>query len=257
MEQLALTEDDLAEPGIIEGYMLHDVQDHVAPVAVLCFFNELLEQLAADGVLAPVYSLRSEIGSNPVYEYVSEYGTVSVIHPGVGAPLAAGITEEMASIGVTTFVACGGAGALVDALALGQVMVVSSALRDEGTSFHYAPPSRIIEADQLGVRVLSKTLRGMGRPFFVGRTWTTDAFMRETRGRTQRRIEEGCAMVDMESSAFIAVAKYRHVRFAQLLYAGDSLAGESWDHRHWDSAREVREQLFYAAARGALALHQA
>jgi uridine phosphorylase len=145
----------------------------------------------------------------------------------------------------------------VDALALGQVMVVSSALRDEGTSFHYAPPSRIIEADQLGVRVLSKTLREMGRPFFVGRTWTTDAFMRETRGRTQRRIEEGCAMVDMESSAFIAVAKYRHVRFAQLLYAGDSLAGESWDYRYWDCAREVREQLFYAAARGALALHQA
>jgi nucleoside phosphorylase len=73
----------------------------------------------------------------------------------------------------------------------------------------------------------------------------------------QRRIEEGCAMVDMESSAFIAVAKYRHVRFAQLLYAGDSLAGESWDYRQWDSARDVREQLFYAAARGALALHQA
>jgi uridine phosphorylase len=257
MENIALTEDDLAEPGIIEGYMLHDVQEHVAPVAVLCFFNELLEHLAAQGVLKPVYSLRSEIGRNPVYEYVSEFGTVSVIHPGVGAPLAAGITEEMASIGVTTFVACGGAGALVDALALGQVMVVSSALRDEGTSFHYAPPSRIIEADQLGVRVLSKTLREMGRPFFVGRTWTTDAFMRETRGRTQRRIDEGCAMVDMESSAFIAVAKYRHVRFAQLLYAGDSLAGESWDYRHWDSARDIREQLFYAAARSALALHQA
>lgn len=237
--------------------MLHDVQDDIAPVAVLCFFNELLEQLAAEGVLTPVYSLRSEIGRNPVYEYVSEYGTVSVVHPGVGAPLAAGITEEMAAIGITTFVACGGAGALVDALALGQVMVVASALRDEGTSFHYAPPSRIIEADQLGVRVLSKTLREMGRPFFVGRTWTTDAFMRETRARAQRRIEEGCAMVDMESSAFIAVAKYRHVRFAQLLYAGDSLAGESWDYRHWDSARDVREQLFYAAARGALALHQA
>jgi uridine phosphorylase len=257
VEPLALTEDDLNEPGIIEGYMLHNVQEHVAPVAVLCFFNELLEQLAAEGVLKRVYSLRSEIGINPVYEYVSEFGTVSVVHPGVGAPLAAGITEEMASVGVTTFVACGGAGALVDALALGQVMVVSSALRDEGTSFHYAPPSRIIEADQLGVRVLSKTLREMERPFFVGRTWTTDAFMRETRGRMQRRIDEGCAMVDMESSAFIAVAKYRHVRFAQLLYAGDSLAGESWDYRQWDSAREVREQLFYAAARGALALHQA
>src|ERR1700689_2805878 len=198
MEPLARTEEDLDEPGIIKDYMLHDVQEEVAPVAVLCFFNELLEQLAAEGVLKPVYSLRREIGRNPVYEYVSEYGTVSVVHPGVGAPLAAGITEEMASIGITTFVACGGAGALVDALALGQVMVVSSALRDEGTSFHYALPSRIIEADQLGVRILSKTLREMERPFFVGRTWTRDAFMRETRARDQRRSEVGWAMVAME-----------------------------------------------------------
>jgi uridine phosphorylase len=204
-----------------------------------------------------VYTLRSEIGLNPVYEYTSEYGTVAVVHPGVGAPLAAGITEEMAAVGVTTFVACGGAGALVDALALGQVMVVTSAVRDEGTSFHYAAPSRFIEADHLGVRVLSKTMRDLGRPFFLGRTWTTDAFMRETRSRVQRRIDEGCAMVDMESSAFIAVARYRHLRFAQLLYAGDSLAGESWDYRNWDGAREVRETLFFASARAALALHVA
>ncbi|MGD0053990.1 MAG: nucleoside phosphorylase [Acidimicrobiales bacterium] len=257
MEQLPLTEDDLDEPGVIEAYMLHDTQHEIAPVAVLCFFNELLEQLAGEGVITPVYTLRSEIGFNPVYEFTSEHGTVAVVHPGVGAPLAAGITEEMAAIGVTTFVACGGAGALVDALALGQVMVVASAVRDEGTSFHYAAPSRIIEADTLGVRVLSRTMRELDRPFFVGRTWTTDGFMRETRSRVQRRIDEGCAMVDMESSAFIAVARYRHVRFAQLLYAGDSLAGESWDYRHWDSAREVREGLFYASARAALNLHQA
>jgi uridine phosphorylase len=257
VEPLALTEDDLEEPGVIEAYMLHDVQGDVAPVAVLCYFNEVLEKLAREGVLTPIYTLRSEIGFNPVYEYSNEHGTVSVVHPGVGAPLAAGITEEMAAVGVTTFVACGGAGALVDALALGQVMVVASAVRDEGTSFHYAPPSRIIDADPLGVRVLSRTMRELDSPFFVGRTWTTDAFMRETRSRVQRRIDEGCAMVDMEASAFIAVAKYRSLRFAQLLYAGDSLAGESWDYRHWDRALDVRERLFYAAARAALKLHQA
>jgi uridine phosphorylase len=257
VEQLPLTENDHEEPGIIEGYMLHDVRDDVAPVAVLCFFNEVLEHLAGQGVIKPVYTLRSEIGLNPVYEYTSEHGTVAVVHPGVGAPLAAGITEEMAAVGVTTFVACGGAGALVDALALGQVMVVASAVRDEGTSFHYAAPSRIIEADTLGVRVLGRTMRELGRPFFVGRTWTTDAFMRETRSRVQRRIDEGCAMVDMESSAFIAVARYRHLRFAQLLYAGDSLAGETWDYRNWDSASDVREALFFASARAALVLHHA
>jgi uridine phosphorylase len=204
-----------------------------------------------------VYTLRSEIGLNPVYEFATSQGPVTVVHPGVGAPLAAGVVEEVAALGVRTFVACGGAGALVDDLALGHVMVVTSALRDEGTSLHYAAPSRIIEADLLGVSALEEALTNAHVPFFLGRTWTTDALFRETRSRVQRRLDEGCSMVDMESSAFIAVARYRGLRFAQLLYAGDSLAGDTWDSRHWDRAGSVREGLFEVAALAALTLHGA
>ena len=253
--ELPLDEDDLDEPGVLEAHMLHRYPVEIPPVAVLCFFNELLEQLCDEGTLTTKYVLRSEIGRNPVYEYATEHGAVAVVHPGVGAPLAAGFVEEMAALGVTTFVACGGAGALVDELALGHVMVVSSALRDEGTSFHYAPASRVIDADPLGVAVMAEVLSEHDVPHFTGRTWTTDAFFRETRSRVERRIEEGCAMVDMESSAFIAVAKYRGLRFAQVLYAGDSLAGEVWDSRSWVSARTVREDLFRVSARAALRLH--
>ncbi len=256
MDSLPLFENDLGEPGVIQGHMLHSKDVVIPHVAVLCFFNELLEQLANENVLTPIYTLRSEIGKNHVYEFTSDFGTVAVVHPGVGAPLAAGFVEEMAALGVTTFVACGGAGALVEDLALGHVMIVSSALRDEGTSFHYAPPSRIIEADQVGVRVLEATLHELDVPFYVGRTWTTDAFLRETRSRVRRRIDEGCTMVDMESSAFIAVSQFRRLRFAQLLYAGDSLAGGEWDSRHWEHARGVREHLFYVAAHAALELHK-
>jgi uridine phosphorylase len=254
---LPLHEDDLAEPGVLEAHMLHRSGANVPPVAVLCFFNELLEQLAGEGVLTVKYVLRSEIGRNPIYEFETDEGTVAVVHPGVGAPLAAGFVEEVAALGVTTFVACGGAGALVDDLALGHVMVVASALRDEGTSFHYAAPSRIIDADPLGVRILGEVLTENAVDHFLGRTWTTDAFFRETRSRVQRRINEHCTMVDMESSAFIAVARYRGLRFAQLLYAGDSLAGDEWDSRSWSSARSVRERLFRLSATAALRLHEA
>ena len=75
--------------------------------------------------------------------------------------------------------------------------------------------------------------------------------------RVERRIDERCTMVDMESSAFIAVARYRGLRFAQLLYAGDSLAGEEWDSRSWDSAQSIRESLFRLSASAALRLHAA
>ena len=63
-------------------------------------------------------------------------------------------------------------------------------------------------------------------------------------------------MVDMEASAFIAVAQYRNLRFAQLLYAGDSLAGAEWDSRSWVNARSVREELFRLSVRAAARLHR-
>ena len=254
--KIALLEDDLHEAGVFEATAIHK-QISIPGCAVLCFFSELLERLVAQGELEIIYTLRSEVGRNPVYQLQTDLGPVVVVHPGLGAPMAAGFTEEIAALGVTTFVACGGAGALVDNLALGQVMVVDSALRDEGTSFHYVAPSRVIHADPRGVEVLKAVLDDSGIASFIGRTWTTDALFRETRSRVNRRVEEGCQMVDMESSAFLAVATYRKLRFAQLLYAGDSLAGETWDSRHWVHAAEIREELFRVAARAALVLHRA
>ena len=254
---LPLFEDDLDEPGVIEAAMLHRRDVGLSPTAVLCFFSDVLDRRAASGELVERYRLRSEMGVNPVYEMTTDAGPVSVVHPGVGAPLAAGFAEEMIGLGARTLVACGGAGALVEGLVLGHVMVVGSALRDEGTSFHYAPPSRTIDADPLGVRVAEEQLRAAGIDYLVGRTWTTDGFLRETRSRVARRVAEDCLMVDMESAAFLAVARYRSVRFAQLLYAGDSLAGDTWDSRHWVHAGDTREQLLRVAVATATALANA
>jgi uridine phosphorylase len=80
---------------------------------------------------------------------------------------------------------------------------------------------------------------------------------RETQSRIRRRIAEGCHMVDMEASALIALAEYRQLRFAHVLYAGDMVAGDTWDDRQWDRATSIRESLFWSATRIALALHDA
>ena len=246
----ALFDNDLDEPGIISPERLH--RDRRVPdTAVLCFFNDLLADLVLEGALRQIYTLRSEIGRNPVYEYSTADGPLTVVHPGVGAPLAAGVLEELRGLGVRTIVACGGAGALRAELDLGHVVVVDSAVRDEGTSFHYAPPGRVIDADERARQMVEDVLRERGVDFITGRTWTTDGFFRETRRRVERRISEGCSVVDMESAALIAVAKYYDLTFAQLLYAGDLLSGEEWDSRHWDQALHHRRALFDMAIRAA------
>jgi uridine phosphorylase len=189
-----------------------------------------------------------------VFEIQRHGMRLGVFHPGVGAPLAAAFLEEAIALGFRTFVAVGGAGALLPDLVLGHAVVVDSAVRDEGTSFHYLAPSRKVEADAAGVAALCSVLDENEVPFVTGCSWTTDAIYRETRARVDRRVAEGCLTVEMEAAAFFAVARFRGVHFGQLLYAGDSLAGPSWEERGWTSVTSIRERLFWLAADACLRL---
>ncbi|MBK9969824.1 MAG: nucleoside phosphorylase [Acidimicrobiaceae bacterium] len=130
-------------------------------------------------------------------------------------PAASGETIAM---GCRAFVVCGGAGTLHGELTLGHFVVVASAIRDEGTSYHYLPPSRTIQFDEDARRVLEGVLEARGVPFVVGRTWTTDAPYRETASKIAARRAEGCLTVEMEASALAAIASFRRVPLAQVVY---------------------------------------
>lgn len=157
-------------------------------------------------------------------------------------------------MGCRFFVTCGGAGTLNQDLALGHFVVVSSALRDEGTSFHYLPPARYVEANPEARRTLEAVLTRRGAPYVSGPTWTTDAPYRETPTKIAARRDEGCLTVEMEAAALAAVARFREVPLAQVVYCGDDLSGSSWDHRSWRTLSDVREDLFDIAASAALSL---
>jgi uridine phosphorylase len=221
-------------------------------VAVACFFGDVVDRLAAEQEARLVTHLTAEHGRHAVWAIEHHGRELAFYQPGLGAPLAAGFFEEVIDYGCSVVVACGGCGALDPDLALGHVVVVGAALRDEGTSYHYLPPDRTVVADPEIVELLEELLTERAIPFRTGTTWTTDGFYRETRGKVARRRAEGCITVEMEASALLAVARFRGVRFGQLLYAGDSLAGEEWDHRGWVHAHDVREEMFWLAADAAL-----
>lgn len=220
---------------------------------VLCFFQDVINQVCADGGARIVGQLGSEIGMNPVYVLETENGPVTVIHPGVGAPLAAAFLEEAIALGGRKFIACGGAGVLIPELAVGHVVIPTHAVRDEGTSYHYLPPAREATAAPEAVAAIQAALDHHHVPYVTGKTWTTDAIYRETRARALRRRDEGCITVEMEASAFFAVAQFRGVTFGQLLYSGDDLSGDAWDHRDWQR-HSSREKLFWLAVEACLRL---
>jgi uridine phosphorylase len=214
---------------------------------VLCYFQDVIRLVADEYGAEVLVTLASEIGPNVVYRLEHAGVPIALAHPGVGAPLAAGFLEELIGLGGRSFVAVGGAGALVSELTLGHVIVPTAAIRDEGTSYHYLPPAREIEPTREVLDALVATLEERAVPYVKGKTWTTDAIFRETRAKAARRIAEGCVCVEMEAASCFAVARFRGVAFGQLLYAGDDLSGEIWDDRGWNGHATGREALFRLA----------
>ncbi len=213
---------------------------------VMCFFQDVIQNVCKGlpAIAAPI----SEIGPNPVYALATEFGRVGVMHPGVGAPLAATFLEEAIALGATKFIACGGAGVLDGKISTGHVMVPTAAVRDEGTSYHYLPASREVDADPVALAAIETTLSIHSIPFDRVKTWTTDAIYRETPGKVQLRRAEGCSTVEMECATFFAVAHFRDVRFGQMLYGGDDVSSSEWDHRDWIHGQaSTREKLFWLA----------
>ncbi|GAB4480037.1 MAG: nucleoside phosphorylase [Anaerolineae bacterium] len=227
----------------------------IAPHCVLHFFAEVAGRLVEQHGARPVFTIHSAMGPHPVYEIDVEGRRLAVLHCGVGAPLAAGMLEELIAIGCSRFIAVGGAGVLDSTIAPGHVIVPTAAVRDEGTSYHYLPPAREVAPHPAGVAALQAVLGRHGIPYRMGKAWTTDAIYRETAARIARRREEGCLAVEMEAAAFFAVAQFRGVIFAQALYGGDDVGGETWDARNWVHGHvSTREKLFWLAAEACLTL---
>jgi uridine phosphorylase len=223
---------------------------------VLPIYKSVIDKLLNASRLTHVADVQTAMGPLPVYTMRHGEAPVAIAHPGISAPLGAGVMEELIAMGCRKFIACGSAGVLDRSLAHGTVVVPSGAVRDEGTSYHYVKPARVIAADPRVVETIEAVLRRHGVTYRVGTTWTTDAFYRETPARIAKRKAEGCLTVEMECSAFLAVGQFRGVAFGQLLATGDDVSGDEWDPRTWGSHEhlEFADKLFWLAVEACLAL---
>lgn len=241
-----LLEFDPEKTALIEPH--HTITPVTIPeLAVACFFRDVVDDLVQRDNLLPLTTQRSEMGQHPIYEISYRKRRIAFFHAGAGAPLAASLLEGAIAHGARVIVACGGAGVLDPAIPMGQIIVPTAAIRDEGTSYHYLPPSREVAANPLGLEILREVLECQDHPYQFGKTWTTDAVFRETRAKIQARRAEGAITVEMETAALFAVGAFRDVLVAQLLYAGDNVGGESWDHRGWSTHKSIRKALFFLA----------
>jgi len=242
---------DPSREAILEPSKLIQPMD-IPEACVICFFAEVIDYLVEEKSARVIAHSVSEIGEHPVYEIIFEGKRLVFLHPGIGAPLAAALLEEMIARGCRKFMACGGCGVLDREIAVGHLLVPVSAFRDEGTSYHYLPPSREVEMDPQALAAIESVLERHGTEFLRTKTWTTDAIYRETPKKAQAYLDKGCLAVEMEAAAFFAVARFRGVAFGQILYGGDAVIPGAWDGRTWTSRKEIRRNLFWLAAEAVL-----
>lgn len=200
---------------------------------VFAFLGAYIDRYAAENNASKVSTFESATKQYPIYIILYKGEEVVLCQAPVGAAAAVQILDWLIGYGVREIVSAGSCGVLTP-FPESTFLIPSRALRDEGTSYHYAPPSRFIEISKEARRAIEETIVEHGLSYREVITWSTDGFFRETKEKVAYRKHEGCEVVEMECSALCACADFRGTTWGMILYAADSLADiDKYDDRNW------------------------
>jgi len=165
----------------------------------------------------------------------------------IGAPAAAFILEEAIACDAKTIFEVGLSGGIQTFLQPSDIIIVTEAIRDEGTSHHYLPPEVKVESS---ARLRDKLIMYLNKKkikHFIGPVWSTDGVYRETRGKFRKFKNTDVLAVNMETSAVFTVAKYTNVEAASAQVISDVLTENGWLQAFGhQSVRENTEVLLKA-----------
>ncbi|MCH4160872.1 MAG: nucleoside phosphorylase [Bifidobacterium sp.] len=214
------------------------------PETFLCpFAQQIIDELSAEGSITPIGAIHSVNGTLPIYSMHHEGREYGVVRANMGAPIVVGDFEELYYFGAKHFIVFGPCGILSADKRSDEIIIPVAALRDEGTSYHYAPPSASIAAQASSLALMKRALEEHSICYGTGVTWTTDAIYRETRKKTRERVNQGASVVDMEASALMAWSQFRHADVCQFFYTADYVSQDGWDRRMDQRRRPLEDFL--------------
>lgn len=155
--------------------------------------------------------------------------TVGIIGRVVGAPFAVLVAEELFASGCRLLLSLTSAGQIVSAGRPPYFVIIDRALRDEGTSYHYAAPADYGYADPALVEMAATALEAEGLQAVVGASWTTDAPFRETAEAIEAARSKGVLAVEMEAAALYAFAAAAQVKVLCLAHVTNTMGQSEQD----------------------------
>lgn len=237
---------------------VENVIEDFPKTGVTCFSKKLFDQLVSKFGGVEIALSSNGNGKSPIYKINYEEKDLALFMSRVGASACVVQYEELFAMGLERIIVFGTCGVLdksIDALA---VIIPDSAIRDEGTSYHYLKSSREITVNPKYKEKFIKLLKEHNYSYVTGKVWTTDAPYRETRKKVLARKEEGCICVDMECSAIAALAKFRNKEVFQFFYAADNLDAAKWDKRSLGNSEKLsdKEMIGLLAIKFAISLNK-
>ena len=149
--------------------------------------------------------------------------------PFMGAPYAAMMLEVLHAWGVEKALFLGWCGSIDPAYRVGDIVIPTSALIDEGTSLHYRQePDSVVYPDQHQCDALMSDCSDHHIVYKTARVWSTDAIFRETPEKIAAFQRQGAHVVEMELSAIFSVAAFHAMAAAGILVVSDELFTLNW-----------------------------
>lgn len=162
--------------------------------------------------------------------YTGEYDGVRVtaMNGGMFSANTAITTEIVCSIQAENIIRLGSCGALREDIKVGDLILATASMRGDGVTPYYVESSFVTKPDPQLTEALEKAAKKLGSTLHMGKVWSTDALLRETKELVEEKAAAGAIAVDMVSSALLTIAQLNKVKAASLLAVSDNvMTGET------------------------------
>lgn len=218
--------DNITKPMVsIEKF--YGEKKHIVDKCLIIFSKEIHNYIINNFECEVIGEIRACNGNTKFYSFRYGNEKIAFYLTAIGSTMASQFCIECNwIIGASKFIMFGSAGSLDREKTTGKFIIPTHAYRDEGMSYHYAPPQDYIEIKNY--KKVKEIFDEIKIPYIEGRIWTTDAFLMETEGLTKKRKEEGCVAVEMELAGVQAVCNYYGMELYNFIVTGDVLSSENY-----------------------------
>jgi uridine phosphorylase len=219
----------------------------VPPLCILEFDGDITDWLVRDGIansFEPWACFHTSMFAMDL-----EGVACGIIARTIGGPYAVLIAEQLQAAGAKLIIGLTSAGRVSPDLPLPCLVVATSAIRDEGTSYHYLPPGAEVACKSPVVPFLERELIATGWAVRSGKVWTTDAPYRETKAQLTKWTREGVLAVEMQAASLFAFGAARHASVASVAMVSNAVdhAGAQFDTGSQDDGLRVLKGIARAA----------